>query len=250
MPRRTPDDILIAITVANRKPRCRRPPSAPTLWYRNHLDLGLQARGGAGDQAEHSSDGGYRGQADHVTFGTHILVAGFGADGTAPRWLFTENENQHAEALRNGTPGRPMSRMLFHDYLIHDRSDAVNPAGSEPKVRRPLSPGGSRQEASDHPRSGWRRSDRVPAPGWEGFRPSIPGPVREADEFYADRLPPHMTPESGMFVRQAHAGSCEQTVLSLPSFAMGSRGIRNSPRRPRPGPAAQCGLAPPVTTAT
>ena len=199
-----PDDILIRITVANRSRDAAILHLLPTLWYRNTWIWGCKHEG-CWIKPSIRATGDTVVQADHVTFGTHVLVAGSGPDGTPPRWLFTENETNTRRLFGTDT-WTPYVKDAFHDYLIHDRSDAVNPHRVGTKVaahyRLEVPSGGV---VTIPLRLAALRSSPGASAGKE-FDRVFQDRLREADEFYADRLPPRMTPEERGVVRQAHAG--------------------------------------------
>jgi len=65
--------------------------------------------------------------AEHVILGRNWLVAGPGPDGKAPQFLFTENETNTRE-LFGGENRTPYVKDAFHEFLIHGRTEAVNPS--------------------------------------------------------------------------------------------------------------------------
>src|SRR5262245_7193435 len=118
----SPDDILIRITATNRGPQAAPLWLLPTLWFRNTWSWGRNSEGywakpelacGPNDTivAMHESLGGYR-----------LAVEG------AAELLFTENET-NAERLYGGANPTPYVKDAFHEYLVRDRRNAVNPAG-------------------------------------------------------------------------------------------------------------------------
>src|ERR1039458_4949479 len=120
-----PDDILIRITAANRGLEAATLHLLPTLWYRNTWIWGCKHEG-CWIKPNISAVGDSTLQGDHVNFGKHWLVAGSGPDSKAPQFLFTDNETNTKELY--GTDNyTPYVKDAFHEYLVHGKTDAVNP---------------------------------------------------------------------------------------------------------------------------
>jgi hypothetical protein len=199
-----PDDILIRITVANRGRDAATLHLLPTLWYRNTWIWGCKHEGcwirptirAVGDAAI---------QADHVSFGTHVLVAGSGPDGVLPRWLFTENETNTRKLFGTDT-WTPYAKDAFHEYLVRGRTEAVSP--------RPIGTKAAALYRLDVPAEGevvirLRLAANTASPHaglGEEFDRIIRDRLCEADAFYADRLPRGMTEEERRIARQGYAG--------------------------------------------
>jgi hypothetical protein len=199
-----PDDILIRITVGNRGPDPARLHLLPTLWFRNTWSWGRPTEDGDGKpRIERAPDGGLL--ATHVTLGRFRLVAAPGPGGAEPPWLFTENET-NAERLFDAPDPTPCVKDAFHAYVIHGRAGAVNsqgvgtkaaahyvldvPAGAEVVVQLRLFPDG-----------------QGPArPFADDFEQTFAQRLREADEFYAARVPESLPDEARRVARQAYAG--------------------------------------------
>ncbi len=200
----SPNDVLIRIKVANRGPDEARIHLLPTLWFRNTWSWGCTHEGcekkpvlelapGGGLLARHNSLGAFRFAAEH------------GPDGQAPTWLFSENET-NAERLFAVPNGNGNVKDAFHEYVIGGRTEAGHsqsrgtkaaalyvidvPVGGEVVVRLRLCPD---DEVDDRPIG--TKFDRAFAKR-----------IREADEFFATRVPEKLTKEQRRVVRQAYAG--------------------------------------------
>jgi Glycosyl hydrolase family 63 C-terminal domain len=205
------DDTLIRLTAANRGPEAATLHLLPTLWFRNTWSWGSTAEG-YGEKGSLTQISRDAIMAVYSTLGRFILSIEPASDGTAPLLLFTENETNFAR-LYHGPNASPYVKDAFHDYVIQDRADAVNPArvgtkaaahyrltipaGGEVSVRlRLASIGGRDADASDLRRDAFGASfDRI-------FRQR----QREADEFYAQHLPPHLDDQARAVARGAYAG--------------------------------------------
>ena len=199
-----PDDILIRLTVANRGPEPARLHLLPTLWYRNIWSWGAKHESCETKPRIKVVREGLL-EAEHADLGKRWFAAGAAPDGSAPRFLFTENETNTQELFGVQNP-TPYVKDAFHEYLVQGRAEAVNPAqigtkaaalyqleipaGGEVCLRLRLAP----QELSARKSLG-KEFDQV-------FRDRI----READEFYAVRMPKDLTANEARVVRQAYAG--------------------------------------------
>src|SRR5262249_21736021 len=123
----------------------------------------------------------------------------------------------------------------FHEYLIHGRRDAVNPARVGTKMaavyRVTLPPGGSatvRLRLSAQPPSGDPFAD---------FEATFAARTAEADELYAE-LAPGMPEEARCIHRQALAGllwSRQSYHLDVPQWLQGDPGQPPPPPERRHG---------------
>jgi hypothetical protein len=196
----SPEDILIRLTIANRGAEAARIAVLPTLWFRNVWSWGRVGEGygprswlekvGDGVLAQSAGLGDFRFDAEAVAAG--------------PEWLFTENETNVARLFGVPNP-QPFVKDAFHEYVVAGRRDAVNPAqvgtkvaalywltvepGAEVRICLRLRPGGV---AGD--------------PLGPGFDRVFDTRIREADEFYQNRLPEQVTPEERLVLRQGYAG--------------------------------------------
>ena len=117
------NDILIRLTIANRGPEKATLHLLPTLWFRNTWSWGQIPE-------ECTSKPSIALERDGLVHAHHdaarrISVA-YEGDATP---LFTENETNSARLY--GYPnGQPFVKDAFHEYVVHGRTDAVNPAAT------------------------------------------------------------------------------------------------------------------------
>jgi len=195
-----PEDILIRITIANRGPEASRLHVLPTLWYRNTWSWEAKHEGST-TRPSIKVAGERLLEAKHTGLGKRWLAAGPGPDGKAPQFLFTENETNTHELF--GVANRtPYVKDAFNEFVVHGRTDAVNPGQVGTKAAAlyqvEVSPGGEvclRLRLSLQARVVGQAFDRV-------FQDRI----HEADEFYAERLPSGLSEDETHVVRQAYAG--------------------------------------------
>jgi hypothetical protein len=199
----SPNDLLVRITVANRSHETARVDVLPTLWFRNTWSWGRQGEG-YGQKPSIALEGtGVR--ADHAALGRFHLVGGEGPDGSEPEWLFTENET-NAQRLFGAANSSPYVKDAFHEYVVHGRKEAVNPARIGTKAAalyRLEIPAGS--EAVLHLRL-FAESEAKGEPLGGDFDRVFEERTREADDFYAARIPKGATPAEAAVMRQGWAG--------------------------------------------
>jgi hypothetical protein len=201
-----PDDILIQITVCNRGPDAASLHALPTLWFRNTWSWATQGERPTLRQLSADASGGVI-EATHVELGKRYLYS----EGAA-RLLFTENETNSKRLLQ--IPNRtPYVKDGVDNYLVHGQSDAVNPQciGTKAVVDFQLEiPANASHTirlrlcdvAPDKSASVWSKL----GPFGKAFDVAFDARKREADEFYAELLPRHLSADSKNIMRQALAG--------------------------------------------
>jgi hypothetical protein len=185
------EDILIRITVTNRGPERATLDLLPTLWFRNTWSWN-----GHGDRPELKLTD-RRVSVTHPTEPARSLYA----DGR-PGWLFTENETNHQRL--HGTGNRtPYVKDAFHEYVVHGRAAAVNPARTGTKCAAhyhlALEPG-------EQTVLRLRLTAGENAAPFADFGELFAARAREADEFYAQVIPEQLTDDARQVMRQAFAG--------------------------------------------
>ena len=199
-----PNDILIKIILANRGPDEAPLHVLPTLWFRNtwiwgceHEGCTLKPRIRKGNQNTL--------EIDHETLGKFFLTAGPQPGGKHPKFLFTENES-NSRLLWNTDTYTPYVKDAFHQYVIHGKTDAVNPKEIGTKTaacyKLNIPPGESvelRLRLSSE-------SERPENPLGPEFEETFALRHREADEFYDSIIADSLTSEEKNVQRQAYAG--------------------------------------------
>ncbi|HEX4933863.1 MAG TPA: hypothetical protein VFV33_11825, partial [Gemmatimonadaceae bacterium] len=125
--------------------------------------------------------------------------------GERPTWLFTDNETNVAR-LFGGVNATPYVKDAFHAYVIGGRRDAVNPGRSGTKVAALYAlvvPARGAQTIRLRLRSRAEAAGPAFPPGFAGV---FTRRLREADAFYATRIPASLTEEERRVARQAYAG--------------------------------------------
>jgi hypothetical protein len=195
-----PEDILIRISAANRGPEAAKLHALPTLWYRNTWSWSQGAAKPVLRNAG-SRSGAMVVSASHAELGDRELRC----EGE-PTLLFTENETNNQRLFGSDNPSRYV-KDAFHEYLVNQRREAVNPAGTGTKAAAhyelDIPPG---QTATVR----LRLTDTTPAtaPRLFGavFEELFAVRVREADEFYRSITPASLSADEAQVMRQALAG--------------------------------------------
>ncbi|MFL6618478.1 MAG: MGH1-like glycoside hydrolase domain-containing protein [Povalibacter sp.] len=186
------DDVLMRITVHNRGPESARLHVLPQLWFRNtwrwHHDTKTPALEGAAGHVIASDDqlGTYR----------------FYVSAPAPHeFLFTDNETNTQRLY--GTPNTGYVKDAFHERVIGNRDDAVNPAlrGTKAAAWIPLV-----IDAEQSAEVRVRLTSANPNKPFADFDRVFSQRVREADEFYASIQHDMTDADARLVQRQAFAG--------------------------------------------
>src|SRR5215218_10126538 len=202
-----PDDLLLRVTVANRGPERATLHLLPTLWFRNTWSWG-----GHGEnfppRPEITLHDPAAFRANHSTLGAFVLAADVANErggAGAPTPLFTDNETNFQRVF--GTPNAARYvKDAFHEYVVHGRTDAVNPDCTGTKAafryRLELDPG-----ARITVRLRLAPTREFPEnPFGAEFDGTFAHRLAEADAFYATRIGPRATPAERAVARQAYAG--------------------------------------------
>jgi hypothetical protein len=201
----SPDDILVAITIANRGAAPAPLVVLPTLWFRNTWSWGRSGEGywrGARLSARESG-GALEVLAEHPTLGRYRLALEPGAGG-APEVLFTENETNSERLF--GTPNATkFVKDAFHTAIVEGRVGTANPARAGTKAavvhRLNLAPG-----AEIRLRLRLTSIEEIGAgDAFADFEAIVARRRSEADAFYETRMAA-LEPAERNVVRQAYAG--------------------------------------------
>ena len=196
----SPDDVLIQITLVNHGPAPASLHLLPTLWFRNTWSWGRTGEG-YWPKPRITAAGPRAVVAEHVSLGRFRLDLDPAA-GPAT-FLFTENETD-MQRIFNAPNGGRYVKDAFHDYVVGGRTAAVDlAAGTKTAAHLKLTiDGGGRTVVRLRLAA---EAEASPTP-FAGFDVILAARVREADEFYAARLPATVAPAERDVVRQAYAG--------------------------------------------
>ena len=178
----SPEECFIRITVANRGPETATIHLLPTLWFRNTWSWWPEVEKPHLKAAKGSKRVSVV-SASHPELGDRRLYC----DG-APPLLFTENDT-NTERLFDAPNPSPYVKDAFHAFVVHGKTDAVNPAaaGTKAAAHYRLEVGAGQ---SVEVRLCLTDASQGTRP-FAAFEKTVEARRREADEFYAS-----LTPES------------------------------------------------------
>ncbi|PYS90099.1 MAG: glucosidase [Acidobacteria bacterium] len=203
--KQTPNDLLIRITVANRGPEAAQLHLLPTLWYRNTWAWGRTGEGyWPRPNIKLDQQTGRLVATHDSSLGTFHFAADASSDGVAPQFLFTNNETNGARLFGGSNP-QPYVKDAFHEYVIHGRTDAVNPAqeGTKAAVHYVLNVPANGEVQVD-----LRLCSEAEQPTemfGASFNETFATRTKEADEFYAPLIPENLSEPGARAMRQAFA---------------------------------------------
>jgi hypothetical protein len=216
------EDILIKITALNRGPVEATLSLLPTIWFRNTWSWGnnsyrpsLSALGNLAIPKEYGIPGAAVIEINHRTYGKRWLLC----EGE-PELLFTENDT-NAQRLFGSPNSSLFAKDGINDYVVNGKRDAVNSAkvGTKTAVhyRLRIAPGASvtvrlrltdkepKVQRMSAPRLVLADSPKTELLG-QSFESIFASRLREADEFYAQRVPKDLSEDARNVQRQAFAG--------------------------------------------
>ena len=197
------EDILIQITAWNRGPESARLHILPTIWYRNRWAWGENYEPPRAERVK-APAGTALIALDEFHYGKRWLLA----EGS-PELLFTHNET-NTELLYGQPSITPYVKDAFHRYVTHGQKEAVNPSATGTKAAAhyaaEVGAGKSwtiRLRLLDQDPSGAPKGTAFFGPA---FQKIIAERVKEADEFYWQRLKASYSDDAKLVQRQAFAG--------------------------------------------
>lgn len=192
------EDILIRITAINRGSEQKTLHLLPTLWFRNTWSWDQNHQKPTLQQREtHSSINVI--EAVHPTLGERYLYC------PKPKaLLFTENETNH-DRLFGVQNSSPYAKDGIDDYIVHGRTEAVNPQQVGTKVAAHCEITLDAQQVEVLQLRLTNRSD-LADPFGEAFDAVFVDRQQEADEFYQRVTPSQLPVDARNIQRQAFAG--------------------------------------------
>ena len=191
------DDVLMRVTATNRGPEAAPLHVLPTVWFRNTWSWTRGAdRPVLTRRPGHDTVASL--QADTTHYGTRYVCFD-----ERPPLLFTDNETNTRRLF--GDPDSPAcAKDAFHDYIVHGVTTAINPAGTGTKAAAhytlDVPPGESRVVRV-------RFTPAAPhAATFDDFDTVFATRAAEADQFYADVVPPTLSGDERLVMRQSLAG--------------------------------------------
>lgn len=194
-----PEDILIRINAINRGPETADLRLLPTLWFRNTWSW--QAGSAKPHLYQEENRSSYQViRASHHELGDYQLYCA-----EAPALLFCENETNAWRLFRSNNKGL-YTKDGIDDYIVHGKTNAINPANSGTKVAADyaftIPPGESRQIQLRLCKADSIKADTV----FTDFDKHIDQRKKEADHFYDALSNGRLSREQQRVLRQALAG--------------------------------------------
>jgi hypothetical protein len=201
-----PHDMGVKISVTNRGPEAATLHLLPTFWFRNTW---MWSDAGSKPEMKGEKADGFSVITARLTdqiFKESLSDCCLYCEGEAPL-LFTENESNNVKLF--GTQNAsPYVKDAFHEYLVHGKTDAVNPklegTKAAPHYVLNIGAGETKVVRLRIARAG-ENAEKKP---FAKFDETFVDRLREADEFYASITPAAVKadPDRAMVMRQALAG--------------------------------------------
>ena len=196
----SPDDIVMLVTAYNRGPDPATLHLLPTLWFRNTWSWG-DAVAKPQLAALDGPPGLAAARVTHDDLGEWL----FCADASA-QLLFCENETNN-QRLFGAPNASPYVKDAINDYVVDGVAAAVNPDHTGTKVAAhhvlELNPGASAQIRVRLTAGAKLAADDALGPG---FDRTLTARKAEADTFYATVIPPALSADQALVMRQALGG--------------------------------------------
>ena len=200
------EDLGIKISVTNRGPEAAPLHLLPTLWFRNTW---MWSDAGSKPELKGQKGAGFGVISARVTdplFEEQLADYTLYCEGDAPL-LFTENESNNAK-LFGTSNASPYVKDAFHEYVVHGKKEAVNPAlvGTKAAPHYVVQVGAGETKVVRLRLV--RATEKGEAKPFKDFDAVFRDRLKEADEFYASLTPARVKadPDRAMVMRQALAG--------------------------------------------
>jgi len=201
--KRTPEDILWKITVTNWASEEAPIHVLPMVWMRNIWESGNNDEKPTTKPHMYLEDGQLK--IVHETLGKFVFHAESGNESSVDEWLFTENETNE-EVISGKKSKSKYKKDAFHRYLIDEEQEVVNPeltgTKAAPVFKLMVPAGGSLSIRCRLHREGENNGFHH----FEEFEETIAARIREADDFYAEKISQDLPDEEKLISRQAYAG--------------------------------------------
>ncbi|MEK7316062.1 MAG: glucosidase, partial [Candidatus Eisenbacteria bacterium] len=200
--KRSPDCILIRITVSNRGPDSATLHLLPQLWFRNTWSWGREGEG-YWPRPNIESPGNGTLVAEHVTLGRWKMEVE-PLPGQPVEFIFTENDT-NTEKLFGDENDAPYVKDAFHEYVVGGRTEAVNPSRHGTKAAAVMRLRLAAGETIVLRMLLYADDGKQFCPFDKEFDWVFEQRIREADQFYAGRIAAGRRQERRV-ARQAYAG--------------------------------------------
>lgn len=200
--KKSPNDILIRLTVHNRADKPAPIHLLPTLWFRNTWAWGNAHEGCTLKPMMQLHTDGYV-EIEHDTLGAYRYWATM--DGQQPEWIFTENETNLGAASYT-----KYVKDAFHRYVVNNEKEKINPEQKGTKVAPYFLaevPANGKTEILCRLTSTSECSEETSQdPFGEAFQSMFDKRIAETDSFYDLCIDPNQSDDEKAIQRQAYAG--------------------------------------------
>ena len=190
------EDILIRITVANRGPDDASVNLLPTIWFRNTWSW--NQNGTAKPNLRKTKEGV-----------VELQVSGLGQRwlycDAAPELLFTENDT-NAQRLFNFTNDSSYVKDGINDYIVDGNWQSVNPGQTGTKASANYKMTIAARETTTIRLRLTNNNLEKRELAFADFDKVFAARILEADEFYQNVIPKHLSHDARLVMRQAFAG--------------------------------------------
>ena len=201
----SPNDILIRVTAANRGPEAATLHLLPTVWFRNTWSWGCLHEGcTAKPELRQAGEGARALRAPDLGAGSTFVPVRI-AGGRCRRCCSPTTTRTTNGSSRPPTKARYV-KDAFHDYVIHGRSDAVNPAATGTKAAAHYVLNIAAQDSTTVELRLFAEEEAPREPFGADFDRVFADRIGEAEEFYRNRIPPGASDDDRRISRQAYAG--------------------------------------------
>ncbi len=201
----SPNDILIKLTVKNCADKPAMLTALPTLWFRNTWAWGRKGKEGYTSKPTIAALNCEQLITEHETLEKFVLNIDPEISGLHKEPIFTENETNIAKLFKSQM-AHNFVKDSFHEYIINNRTDVINPELHGTKAAFVVS---MMLEANETKVIRLRLSATKELPGTpfgDDFDKIFSERSKEADLFYQTLYPPNIPHQEQQVFRQAYAG--------------------------------------------
>ncbi len=195
------EDLLVRISVSNRGPDAASLQILPTLWFRNTWSWGRDDRRPSIKAAIPPKSKLKQLITRHWDLGEYVMYCS-----DADELLFTENQTNN-ERIYGVASASPYVKDAFHEYVVHGKQEAVNPAATGTKAAarysRTVDAG---KTITLELRLAAATDEHLLEDPFADFEALLTQCREEADEFYEVVLPKQLSADEKLVARQAFAG--------------------------------------------
>ncbi|QQE11074.1 glucosidase [Planctomycetota bacterium] len=202
--KKSPDDILIRITVKNLGPDTAILHILPTIWFRNTWIWGCTHEG-CGLKPQITLESKSKVKLEHETLGTFYFEFSDDNHNLKPDILFTENET-NTQRLFNVVNKGKFVKDAFHDWLIENNSHAINPEKKGTKAAGYYRQKIDSQEETVINLRLYSGEETPKQTFGDSFDSIMQKRSNECDEFYDDLIADKLCDDEKLITRQAYAG--------------------------------------------